>query len=109
YHVVGIGAPYNVSYEQISYEPVPIKKPVDVIFHMLKGKHEEGNGHAGKITAIGENCAVINTPKELQVYDNLEIELCGRLICKVMKKDDRDYLLRFTSIPPGFDEWKANL
>ncbi|MBR4175249.1 MAG: PAS domain S-box protein [Lachnospiraceae bacterium] len=109
YHVVGIGAPYNVSYEQISYEPVPIEKSVDVIFHMLKGKHEEGNGHAGKITAIGENCAVINTPKELQVYDNLEIELCGRLICKVMKKDDRDYLLRFTSIPPGFDEWKANL
>ncbi len=29
----------------------------------------------------------------------------GRVLCKVMEKTEEGYLLRYTSVPPGYDSW----
>ena len=95
--ITGIGEPYNLSYElSRSYAKV-LEKPVAVSFYVLDGKHTSDEVNVAIMTARSEKEAVINTELPLNIYDNICLELEGKIFAKVIEADGISYTLRFTS------------
>ena len=103
--VTGIGAPYNVTAKVRSMKPQTLEKPIPVRFHKLDGKHGGTKSYYGGIVAVAHDGAVLDTGAELEVYDNIQIEAGGKLFGKVMERADDGALLRYTSIPAGYEAW----
>ncbi len=87
-------------------DPVAIARAVDVKFLRIEGKHIESEKNRGRITAISEKEAVLQTEAKLERFENLEMETGGKLLCKVVSKDGDGWRVRFTSVPEGFKDWK---
>ncbi len=105
-HVTGIGEPYNVSIKTKSDTQKQLPAPLPVRFSFIKGKHVQEQFHYGGITALGRFTAVLETEADLKVYDNLQIQAGGNLLCKVLDTlDGASCLIQFTSIPSGFSAW----
>lgn len=103
--VTGIGAPYNVTTKVKSIKPDALEQTVPVVFHLLDGKHGAAKALYGGIVAAAPDGAVLDTQEGLNVYDNVVIEAGGELFGKVMELMDTGCLLRYTSIPAGYDAW----
>ena len=104
-HVTGIGAPYDVHVAMQSNLPDELEEPVPVCFYRMDGKHIIEQPCYGGIIAAGRDCAFLETETQLELLENLQIQMGGRLLCKVMEKKSPQYLLQYTAIPFGYDEW----
>ena len=105
YYVTGIDAPYNIYMQAVNYDPKPLASPIPVGFHMLEGKHGNEELLSGELTALSHDCAVLKTGVGLEVFDNLQLDCGGSLFCKVVKKETGSFLIKYTSVPPGYEQW----
>ena len=110
YQVSGIGKPYNVSMKPEQSTMVSPRVPVPVCFYKLEGKHVLGDAYYGGLVSAGHATAVLETDVNLEILDNLKFNTGGELFCKVVEKDGRRYLLRYTYIPMNYELWyKSNI
>lgn len=104
--IIGIGAPYCLSYQQESKALHPLAVPVSVPFFRISDKHVDSIPQEGYFTALSESEAVLQTARSLSLFDNLQLEICGeKLFAKVLSQAAGGYSLRFTSLPECFTEW----
>ena len=103
--VTGIGAPYNVSAKVKDTKPQPLERPIPVRFHRLNGKHGAAKSYYGGIIAAAHDGVVLDTETELNIYDNIQLEAGGKLFGKVMDLTEEGCLVRYTSIPAGYESW----
>ena len=103
--VTGIGAPYDIYITVQDNLPEKLEEPVPVRFYRIDGKHTSDKACYGGIVSLGSDCAVLETETHLELYDNLQIDAGGKLFCKVSGQNDREYLVRYTSIPFGYERW----
>ncbi len=103
--VTGIGAPYNVTVRTRDTVPRALERPIPVCFRRLDGKHGGAKSYYGGIVAVAHDGAVLDTGTELAVYDNVKLEAGGELFAKVVKRTEDGCLLRYTSIPAGYEAW----
>ena len=103
--VTGVGAPYNVSAKVKDTRPQALKQPIPVRFHMLAGKHGGAKSFYGGVVAVAHDGAVLDTGAELNIFDNVQLEAGGKLFAKVMEQTEEGFLLRYTSIPAGYEAW----
>ena len=83
---------------------MPLETPRKVEFFIIREKHSDLERSVGYLTALSKTEALMETDVELKEYDNLQLEVGGKLFCKVMSKTESAWLLHFTAIPSGFDE-----
>ena len=107
--ITGMGKPYDLYIRHKSRDLVPLEKPIPICFYRLEGKHKIPGMFFGGIVSVADERAVLATDTELQVLDNIQIEAGGDLYCKVLDDRPDGYLLQFTAIPAGFEEWKAKM
>ena len=103
--ITGIGAPYDIHLKHQNKKPTPLAKPAPVCFYKLDGKHKLDGIYFGGIISVSDERAIMSTDTVLEVYDNIQIEAGGDLYCRVVEKVDEGYLLQFTAIPAGYEEW----
>ena len=104
-HITGIGGKYGLSCRQKESEMMPLETPKKVVFFMIREKHSDLEGKEGYLAAVSKTEALLETDVELMPYDNLQLEAGGKLFCKVISKVDSQWLIRFTVVPSGFEEW----
>lgn len=107
--ITGIGEPYAVSCIVEEVFPEPLKADAEVTFRMLQGKHCMQNRQHGELCALNQTGAVIRTDHALKELDNICLDACGDLFAKVIRRGNDGWLLRFTSVPAGFEMWMENL
>lgn len=109
YDVSGIEGDYGLHLvkKKIKLEPVKVKK--ELTFKILDGKMVEDANYVAQIEKMGTNNAYITCNHELEKFNNIVLDISDNLYAKVIEKDSTGYLLRFTSKPPCFDEWKSTL
>lgn len=97
--ITGIGGEYGLSYTPASFAPQPLEQPEKTVFYTLDGKHTSDEPNEGYFTAKCEKGAVLKTDVPLTVYDNISLETGGKnkIFAKVIKADDSEYTVRFTS------------
>ena len=105
FDVAGMGAPYylHVDRQEEKLRPLSLARPV--AFSLIVDKHRQPERLSGSLVAVAENGAVLETEAPLEPLANLLLETGGDLYCKVMKKTDKGYLLRYTSVPREYAEW----
>jgi len=105
-HIIGIGAPYHLHYQAEDEELLPLDKSVSAAFRCIHEKHVDTLPSIGKIISLGHTGALLETDAVLEEYLNLELDIGGKLLAKVVRcLGDGRYLLRFTSLPVCFDSW----
>ncbi len=105
WQVTGIGKPYDLYARHESKKPVPLRKPAPVCFYRLEGKHKLEGELFGGITAVADDRAVFSTDTKMEILDNIQIDAGGNLYCKVLEVLQEGYLLQFTAIPAGYEDW----
>lgn len=108
-HVTGIGGKYDLSCRRQEDPPIPLEAHREVAFYVIRDKHNALEPSVGKLTAVSKTEALLQTEEPLSSFDNLQIEIGGKLFCKVVSKHESDWLLFFTSKPVGFDDWYTGL
>ena len=104
--VTGIGAPYGLFLEPTAKEELhPLAEGLRVLFSPLEGKHGSESRLEGRILALSEKEAVLETEAELACYTNLKLHIGGDLYAKVTDREQRRYRLCFTAKPPCFSAW----
>ena len=103
--VSGIGGDYGLQLESAELPARPLSAPAPVSFQALDGKHVDGSLCAGRITALSEQQAILETDAPLHAYDNLCLSVCGGVYAKVTACDGARFTLRFTGKPEGFSDW----
>lgn len=103
--ITGIGAPYNLSYTKAQTALQPLKVPVPVSFFRIREKHVSTLPEEGLLTALSETGAILKTAGSLSAYDNLQLEIGGKLYAKVTAIREDACELRFTSLPENFGQW----
>lgn len=103
--VAGLGAPYHLKCDATEAEPMPLANPVAVQFLCIEDKHISENGESGLLTALCETGAVLKTDLPLVLYQNLVLNIGGKLFAKIIREGEGEFLLRFTSYPKAFEQW----
>lgn len=104
--VMGIGGKYGLSCDNMErHELTRLDSPCKVEFFIIKGKHSDMESNRGILTALSEKEAIMETSAAIEEYDNLHLEIGGKLYCKVISREEKGWKLRFTAIPPEFDGW----
>lgn len=103
--ITGIEKPYDIHLKQENRKPVPLEKPAPVCFYKLEGKHKLEGTYFGGILSVTEDRAIMSTDTTLEVFDNIQIEAGGDLYCRVIEKLEDGYLLQYTAIPAGYEDW----
>lgn len=104
-HVMGIKGEYGLCLSAEDKSAERLEKPVELEFCLIHGKHGGAKRMKGRIVALSESSAILETDAELQLYDNIRIDADGELFCKLMKKEGEGWNVRFTATPPGFSIW----
>lgn len=95
--VSGIGSPYNTSCKK-QLEPLKtLDKPIEITFCTIDGKHTSDDKNTGCMIAKSEKEALIQTEFPLSVYDNISIDMNGKVFAKVVRTDGNRFTVRFTS------------
>lgn len=105
YDVVGIGAPYGVLLPMREERLQTLAAPVAVRFSRLEGKHASAELLAGRITALSEREAALETDTALGLYENLKLAAGGELYAKVVGLEGGSARIHFTAKPRGFSAW----
>lgn len=109
-NVVGIGGKYGLSCEaQYNEELRQLKTPHKVEFFIIKEKHSDLVSNRGILTALSPREAILETSAAIEEYDNLHLEIGGKLFCKVIAQEDKGWKLRFTGFPTEFEQWYRNV
>ena len=103
--VIGIGGDYNVSYEIVRKPLFGLDMPHVITYRSLEGKHVSDESYLGKILAVSEEQVLLESPHDLEVFDNIRMDLAGETYGKVIKKTDEGYLIDFTALPESFRIW----
>lgn len=104
--ISGLGQPYNIRCGTNEEKLVVLNKPVNITFNLVENKHTSNSIHHGVIHEASKTNAMIDTNYQLKLFDNLRINYNGIFSCKVISKSERGVLVRFTSVPTGFDGWE---
>ena len=96
--ITGIGGEYQLSYEQKEEELVYLEKPQEVTFSLVKDKHNDMKVNSGCITASSKSEAILVTDEELKPFDNLVIMIGSKRFCKVIRRENDGWLIRFTAL-----------
>ena len=108
--VMGIGGKYGLSCQaQEMHQLIPLNPPHNIEFFIIKGKHSDMESNHGILTALSGKEAIMETGAAIEEYDNLHLEIGGKLYCKVISREERGWKLRFTAIPPEFDNWYSDI
>ncbi len=107
--VTGIGAPYGICLDEREAGRLTRIEPVLLRFSVLEGKHADGPLRTGKLTALSETEATLESETELSAFDNLRLELGEGLYAKVMETGKDGCRICFTAKPPEFDAWMTGL
>ena len=105
YHVTGLGEPYNIRITVGSDELKELHNPLPVCFFKLNEKITMGKPYYGGILSLGRDSTLLETETKLDLFENLQMKAGGRLQCKVMEKNEGKYLLQYTYVPSGYEEW----
>lgn len=105
YHVTGMNSPYTLSCEFEREEPVRLPKPIPVSFAVVKDKQVDMVQQRGLLIALSKTGALLRTNGHLRIYDNLRVDICGQIFCKVGELKGYDRYINFMGIPEKFDEW----
>ena len=103
--VCGIGAPYSLYLEEESSQPLREVTPLPLRFSVLEGKHADGSVLTGRLLALSETEALLESETELAAFDNLHIALGEGLYAKVTRTEGMRARIRFTAKPAEFDSW----
>ncbi len=103
--VTGIRDPYNIHITFENNVPKELKKPIAICFRKIAGKQVQDTNYYGGFRALGDDGAILETETKLELFDNLQINAGGRLLGKVMGKEDKNFLIQYTSIPSGYYRW----
>ena len=116
YEIGGIGEPFNLSLPSKSSDLRPLLQPVAINFTVLEEKFIGRTVHAGRLLAVSEIEARIESDQALVPLCNLKIELQsavgtnpdGEIYAKVMgtvTDDATQVRIRFTSVSPELKAW----
>ncbi len=105
WQVTGIGKPYELYARHESKKPIPLSKPAPVCFYRLEGKHKLEGELFGGIIGVADDRALFSTDAKLEILDNIQIDAGGDLYCKVLDVMPEGYLLQYTAIPAGYEDW----
>ena len=105
YHVTGLGEPYNIQTAPGNDELKKLHAPLPVCFFKLNEKQTMEKAYYGGILSVGHDSCVLETETNLELFDSLQMKAGGRLQCKVMEKNENQYLLFYTYVPSGYEEW----
>ena len=96
-HVTGIGSPYNLSCDAKTDNDSMVPVEIAVAFQRISEKHCSEDLFDGTITAIDEKNAVLKTPVDLKIFENICLRAGNDVFCKVLRGDSDGFLLRFTA------------
>ena len=96
--ITGIGGEYQLSYEQKEEELVYLEKPQEVTFSLIKDKHNDVKENPGYVIALSKSEAILVTDEELKLFDNLVIMIGSKRFCKVIRRENDGWLIRFTAL-----------
>ena len=102
--VAGIG---DLSCRVAEEKPVKLASPIDGGYLTVKDKHTEALLKPCRFTALCGSGAVIEAEEEPELFENLELEInkFTKLFAKVTETGKGYSVLRFTSIPEGFEDF----
>lgn len=103
--VTGIGAPYDVYCRQQEEERKSLVDPAEVSFVTIHEKHCDREKNTGRFTALCRTSGILETDAPLKSFENIQIDIGGKLFAKVLSEEAKGWLVRFTSTPPEFDTW----
>ncbi len=109
YNISGIGQPYSLHREIEADELTVLPAPVQVGFYTLEEKHVTGGLKQGRLLAVSEKKAVMETQEQVSVYENVKLEVGDGLYAKITMQKDGRIALAFTAKPDGFAEWKKEI
>ena len=96
-HITGIGKPYNLSCSTGSDSENMAAVQIPVGFQRISDKHCSEDVLAGTLTAISEKYALLETRIPLDVFENLRLCAGNGVFCKVIRRENKGLLLRFTA------------
>jgi len=116
YEIGAVGEPYNLALPSKSSQTVPLPEPVQVRFTVLEEKFVGRTVHQGRLIAVSESEAVIESELVPSPLSNLKIELeaapghhpGGEIYAKVFGRNpdaERQTRVRFTSVSPDLKLW----
>ena len=105
YDVSSIGAPYGISLHGTRKEPQLLKKPLDIRFFVLDGKHVDADAKSGKLLAVSEDYALLTTDASLELYANICIDVGQDVYAKIISEEAGGWKISFTSSPDCFSDW----
>ena len=107
--VTGIGGKYGLSCKQHEHDKMmPLVPACNVEFFAIKEKHTDLEPNRGILTALSKREAILETTAPIEEFDNLHMDIGGKLYCKVVSAEEKGWRLRFTAIPPEFDAWYSD-
>jgi adenylate cyclase len=116
YEVGGIGEPFNLSLPSKSSALSTLPQPVPISFTVLEEKFLGRTVHTGRMVAVSETEAGIESDQALVPLSNLKLELksvagtnpAGEIYAKVMGTitgHSAQTRIRFTSVSPELKSW----
>jgi class 3 adenylate cyclase len=116
YEVGGIGTPYHLSLPARSTVLAPLKRPLSVCFTVLEEKFVGRTVYAGRLTAVCEGEASMESEAVLPRLSNLRLELeaaegenpRGEIYAKVVGQTGEgsgQAVIRYTSVTPELKIW----
>ena len=109
YGVSGIGAPYSIFQVKEADELNVLPEPVQIGYYSLDGKHVSGDLKQGRLLAVSEETAVMQTSENISVFENIKIDVGDGLYAKVIRQQKDRSLLSFTGKPGCFDKWMKRI
>lgn len=107
--VCGIGAPYNLRLSKELSALRPLERPAPVSYSLVEGKYIDNTALEGKLLAISEDQAVLETGEELSAWTNICIDLGEKLYAKVVDARKNRCTITFTAKPMCFEQWLSRI
>lgn len=109
YSITGLGAPYNLTCEHRNSDMHELKSEYEISFFKLQDKNILSTDNQAFITKISNEGCMLRTDTELDLFDNVVINISEGLYGKVLKKNEDECLIRFTSCPRRFEGFLNDL
>jgi adenylate cyclase len=96
-HVTGIGKPYDLFCGLDSEDAKMTVVNIPVGFKRISDKHCSETVFEGRITAINEKNAILETELPIRPFENISLCAQNEVFCKVLKAEKQGLLVRFTA------------